>query len=136
MAKYISPGKFRGDWYNRGRGRTVKCPRCGSAFTTFIKIRLARCPRGHIMRLLAGHGAEGIGRPKTAPRAGAVSGENRPSAARSATIAGQHVAKATPKATPRLTVREIARKGPKNDRPGEDSGAHKALPRTGPGDTV
>lgn len=54
MPKYVNPEKFQGDWYNRGRGRVVKCKACGHEFTAYIRIKTAICPRGHRMMLLSG----------------------------------------------------------------------------------
>lgn len=54
MAKFIHVERFEGDWYNRGRGRVVKCKACGYNFTAYIRVKMAICPRGHRMMVLSG----------------------------------------------------------------------------------
>ena len=54
MPKYVNPEKFQWEWYNRVRGRVVKCKACGHNFTAYVRVKMAICPRGHRMGVLSG----------------------------------------------------------------------------------
>ena len=52
MSAYVKPETFGGDWRNRGKGRVMKCPKCGYQFQASIAITYAQCPHGHRMAVL------------------------------------------------------------------------------------